>query len=254
MKKLVPLILNTIPRPLLIRLSRFALFVTSLLYSGSKVSCPVCGKNFRKFLPYGYERVREGALCPGCFSLERHRLLWLYLQRKTGFFTEKLKVLHIAPEQCFHSRFRKLHNLDYTTADLESPLADVKLDIQNMPFEEDVFDIIICNHVLEHVEDDKKALSEIYRVLKKDGFAILQVPADFSLVQTYENSSVTSEADRKRHFGQKDHLRLYGSDYSQRVRNAGFRILEDNFLNSLNMREIKKYMLPENEYLVAFYK
>ena len=118
-------------------------------------------------------------LCPKCLSLERHRLLWLYLKNRTEFFTAKLKVLHVAPEQCFFKTFRNMKNLVYLTADLESPLADMKLDIQDMPFPENEFDVIICNHVLEHVPDDRKAMHEIFRVLKKGGFAILQVPTSY---------------------------------------------------------------------------
>jgi SAM-dependent methyltransferase len=222
-------------------------------YYGNKVECPVCGGRFRKFLPYGYNMVRENALCPRCLSLERHRLLWLYLKNRTGFFSEKLKVLHVAPEQCFHKLFRNMGNLTYITADLESPLADVKLDIQEMPFGADEFDVVICNHVLEHVPDDKKAMREIYRVLKKGGFALLQVPANYEN-NTYEDPSITDPADRERHFRQKDHYRLYGRDYADRLAEAGFIVKEDNYLLSLSEHERDRYRLPAMELMYGYYK
>ncbi|MDX1783399.1 MAG: class I SAM-dependent methyltransferase, partial [Aequorivita vladivostokensis] len=175
-KKLFKKILNTIPRPLLIRLSIIGRPIFAFFLRGNKYTDPIDGKSYRKFLPYGYETVRENVLSPGTLSLERHRLFWLYLQNETGFFTEKLKVLHFAPEQAFYKKFRKMKNLNYTTTDLNSPIADVKADICDLPFPDNEFDFIICNHVLEHIPDDTKAMQEIYRVLAPGGTAILQVP------------------------------------------------------------------------------
>jgi len=205
-------------------------------------------------MPYGYNQVRENALCPGCLSLERHRLLWLYLQNRTEFFSANLNILHIAPEQCFYKRFRKMKNLNYLTADLESPLADVKLDVQCMPFGDNEFDVVICNHVLEHVPDDRKAMAEIYRVLKKGGFALLQVPTDYSKEETYEDPSITAPADREKHFRQKDHYRLYGRDYLSRLKEAGFNIKEENYLLTLSDEERTRYRLPQMEFMYGYYK
>lgn len=228
--------------------------LTSLLYTGNTVECPICKGHFRKFLPYGYNKVRYNVLCPRCFSLERHRLIWLYLQDRTAIFTGKLDVLHIAPEQCFYERFRKLENLTYTTADLESPLADIKLDIQDMSLENERYDIVICNHVLEHVPDDQKALYEIYRVLKKGGLAILQSPVSFTMQKTYEDPSITDPIEREKHFRQKDHYRLYGSDYPDRVKAAGFVVREDNYLMHINEQLKNRYRLPAMEYMFGYYK
>jgi SAM-dependent methyltransferase len=226
----------------------------AFFYRGNQVECPVCGGHFRKFMPYGYIKARENALCPGCLSLERHRLMWLYLKKRTRLFSDPLRVLHIAPEQCFHKRFRKLSNLNYITADLESPLADVKLDVQHMPFKESEFDVVICNHVLEHVPDDRRALREIFRVLKRGGFAILQVPLDYSMEKTHEDSSITKPEDRKREFRQKDHYRMYGKDYLNRIMEAGFVIGEDNFLLSVSNEDRNRYQLPRMEYMYGYYK
>lgn len=218
------------------------------------MECPVCAGRFRKFLPYGYNKVRKGVLCPRCFSLERHRLLWLFLQHRTDFFTAPLKVLHIAPEQCFYSRFRKLKNLTYITADLNSPLADVKLDVQDMPFQDNDFDVVICNHVLEHVPDDRKAMREIHRIIKPDGFAILQVPTNYAMEITHEDASITNPDEREKHFRQKDHYRLYGRDYTERLKEAGFVLKDRNFTDQLDDDEKKRYRLPAFEFMYAYYK
>jgi SAM-dependent methyltransferase len=254
MKRLVAVLLNIIPRPWLIRLSQPVMFLTSVLFRGKKVECPVCGGSFSRFLPYGYNKVRQGVLCPGCFSLERHRLLWLFLKNKTSFFHDRLKVLHIAPEQCFYHRFRNMNNIEYITADLNSPLADVKLDVQCIPFNDNLFDVVICNHVLEHVRDDRKAMCEILRILKAGGFAILQVPMDITLETTYENPDIVTPKEREIHFRQKDHFRLYGRDYLQRLKECGFVLHDTNYLDQLDDAVIQKYRLPRDEYMMAFYK
>ncbi len=205
-------------------------------------------------MPYGYAHVRMNALCPKCLSLERHRLLWLYLKEKTGFFSDNLKVLHIAPEQCFYKRFKRLGNISYTTADLESPLADIKFDIQQIPMPDNVYDIIICNHVLEHVENDHKALSELYRVLKPGGLAILQVPMVMDKEKTYEDPTITDPEERLKHFHQKDHFRIYGTDFPKRVQATGFTISETNYLDEIDPEIKKRYCLPEKEFMFGYRK
>ena len=228
--------------------------ISALFYKGNNVECPVCSSRFRKFLPYGHNIIRENALCPKCLSLERHRLMWLFLRDKTDFFTATLKVLHIAPEQCFYSRFKRLDNLNYITADMESPIAEVRLDVQKMPFKANEFDVVICNHVLEHVEDDKKAMSEILRVLKKGGFALIHVPVDYSMKKTYENAEITGPKEREKHFRQKDHHRLYGLDFPVRLKEAGFVITDNNFSDELDIETIERYRLISNEYMYAYRK
>ena len=218
MDKLIKLALNTLPRKHLIRLSYLFRKISQYTNRGNNVECPVCGSHYRNFLSYGYAVTRKNALCPKCLSLERHRLVWLFLQRKTAFFTQSLQLLHVAPEQPFEERFRKMENVEYTTADLESPLADYKCDVQEMPFEENSFDMVICNHVLEHVDDDTRAMSEILRVLKPGGMAILLVPLDTTRETTYEDARITSPKQRAKHFGQYDHQRIYGLDFPVRLK------------------------------------
>lgn len=128
---------------------------------------PCVWQAFPQVLPYGYGKAMDNRMCPKCLSLERHRLLWLYLKEKTGFFTDNLKVLHFAPEQPFIKRFRALKNLDYTTADLDSPIADLKIDVTNIDLPDNQYDVVICNHVLEHVNDVNRAFSEIKESLSQ---------------------------------------------------------------------------------------
>lgn len=248
MKKLISLIIRYVPRKYLQRVGGLGIKVLGLFLAGSNVTCPVCEKSFRKFLPYGRINPRPNALCPNCLSLERHRLIWLYLKDKTNFFETQLKVLHVAPEACFIKRFEKQHGDGYITADIESPLAKVKMDIHQIPFSENTFDVVLCNHVLEHVQDDIQAMREIHRVLKPGGFSILQVPF-FNPVpeKTFEDPTITDPRAREKAFGQDDHVRKFGRDYSQRLETAGLKVVEDPFVNELSEEVRNKFGLPRGE-------
>ncbi len=247
MKKLFKYILNTLPRPLLIKLSYLARPILALSLRGSTYTDPIDQKQFKSFLPYGYENPRENVLSPSTLSLERHRLLWLYLKNKTDFFTAPAKVLHFAPEQAFYKRFRKLQHLDYTTTDLNSPLADVKADICNLPFQDHTFDIILCNHVLEHIPDDTKAMHELFRILKPGGWGIFQIPQDLKRETTFQDDSVTDRKERAKIFGQYDHVRIYGRDYFDKLRSIGFKVVEADYTAALSDAEIEKYRLAKGE-------
>ncbi len=248
MRKIVTYFLNLIPRPILIRLSYLVRPAIALFMRGSKFTDPIDGKSYRKFLPYGYVKIRENVLAPGTFSLERHRLFWLYLTNETSFFSaENLRVLHFAPEQAFLKRFRKLKNIKYTTTDLNSPIADVKADICDLPFDDNSYDFIICNHVLEHIPDDTKAMQEIFRVLAPGGTAILQVPYDRTRVETFEDDSITDRKERAKIFGQYDHVRVYGMDYFDKLSEVGFKVEGVDYTAKLSEEEIERYRLPKGE-------
>lgn len=214
---------------------------------GNAVECTVCEQKFKKFLPYGRLNPRENALCPNCLALERHRLMYLYLKEKTNFFKDDLKVLHVAPEYCFIDRFEKLKNLDYLTADIESPLAKVKMDIENIQFPDNSFDVIFCNHVLEHVEHFDIATKELYRVLKPGGWAIMQSPQNMAMETTLEDPTITDPRERERVFLQSDHLRLFGKDYGVQLAKAGFKVTEDDFVLQLPAEKAQRYALPTGE-------
>lgn len=251
MKKIYKFLLNKLPRPLLIRLSYPFKLVAPLLYKGDKVECPVCERKFSKFLSYGSEVAhRENVLCPYDLTLERHRLMWLYLKDHSDFFTaDKLDVLHIAPEQCFHKRFKNQKNLNYLTGDLVSPIADMHFDLHNIPLEDNRFDVVFCNHVMEHVDDAIQCMKELNRVMKPGGWAIMQVPQDFSRAETYEDPSIVSPEDREKHYWQKDHVRLFGRDYPDWLCKAGFEVEEFDVKTKYAKEIRERYRLAESEIL-----
>jgi len=256
MKKLYTFLLNKLPRPLLIRLSYPFKLVAPLLFKGNKVECPVCERSFSKFLSYGSDVAhRENVLCPYDLTLERHRLMWLYLRDCSDFFTaEKLNVLHIAPEQCFHKRFKNQKNLNYLTGDLVSPLADLHFDLHAIPLEDNRFDVIFCNHVMEHVDDALQCMRELYRVMKPGGWGIMQVPQDFSREQTFEDATITSPQDREKYFWQKDHVRLFGKDYPEWLKKAGFEVTEFHKESKYDEKWIARYRLQKEEILYIVHK
>ncbi|MEJ2112811.1 MAG: methyltransferase domain-containing protein [Flavobacteriaceae bacterium] len=247
MKKLFKIILNLVPRPTLIRLSYIARPILAFFLKGDTYTDPIDGKSFKNFLPYGYGKQRNNVLSPSTLSLERHRLLWLYLKNETDFFIANYRVLHFAPEQAFYKRFKKMNNLDYVTTDLNSPLADVKADICNLPFEDNSYDVILCNHVLEHIPDDTKAMQELYRVLKPSGFGVFQIPQDLNRESTFEDNTITDKKERAEIFGQYDHVRIYGRDYFDKLHSIGFKVEEVDYTATLSEEDINKYRLAKGE-------
>ena len=240
-------ILKFLPRKFLIKYSFLITPILRIIFHGKKYTDPIDDSNYSKFLSYGYKTVRKNALCPGTLSLERHRLLWLYLDNETNFLNSNLKVLHVAPEQVFYKKFKKLKNWEYFTFDLNSPIADIKGDLTSTNFKDESFDLIICNHVLEHIEDDKSALNEIYRILKYNGISILQVPMNIKRKNTFEDSSIKSKNQREKYFGQYDHVREYGLDFKDRVEEAGFEVEMTNYSRKISQDLVIKYCLMKDD-------
>ncbi len=218
----------------------------SLWYVGNRLICPCCNGHFRNFITFGV-KPRPNAQCPRCGSLERHRLLWLYLRDKTNFFKDSLKVLDIAPMYFFQQKCKTLSNLNYISADISSPIAMTKMDITNINLPDNQFDCIICYHVLEHIPDDKKAMKQLFRMLKPGGWAILESPVDPHRDETFEDPNVVSPKERERIFGHKDHVRIYAQDYKSRLEMAGFTVELDNYSTELGDNIIKKYGLMKDE-------
>lgn len=243
MRRLIRWMLNHVPRTALQRIAGWAVPVAGVFYAGRGRECPVCGARRRKFLPYGYVVSRPDALCPSCLSLERHRLLWLYLTRETDLLRRPQRILHIAPEVCLMKRLRR-QAADYTTADLESPLAELHFDVQRIPLCDASYDVLICNHLLEHVDDDLRTLGEFYRILRPGGWAILLSPVDRSRAETFEDDSISDPAERTRIFGQYDHRRIYGRDYGDRLCRAGFTVEEIDYAARFTEAERRLYALP----------
>lgn len=237
-------------------------YVVSLKYWGRKYECPFCSGHFSGFLPAGFDLpvlkekqvvgggYRLNAICPRCRSRDRERLIYFFLKKeKPEVFSGKLKLLHVAPEENLAQKLKSNLRMDYTSADLCDSRVDVQMDITDIKQPAETYDVIICNHVLEHIPDDRKAMSELFRVLKKGGFAILQVPISFSSEHTLEDFSVTSQADRERVFGQRDHVRIYGRDYSARLKEAGFAVSERQIAENLAPEDVDRFRLLKQERL-----
>ncbi len=190
-----------------------------LCYYGWNRQCPICGRTFRRFAPGGAER-RPDAECPYCYSKERHRLFYLYLQKEQAMRFEGKKMLHFAPEFCLTETFAKSKGLLYVSADLYEPAVSERVNICAIPHPDSTFDYILCFHILEHVPDDRLALSEMRRVLKRGGHLLLMIPVYEG--KTIEDASVRSPRKRLELFGQEDHVRKYGRDFFIRLHEAGF--------------------------------
>ena len=201
------------------------------LYFGNRFYCNCCGKSFRAFLPKGNIK-RENAACPYCGSLERTRLLHLYLQNETQLFSKPLKVLHFAPEPCLYNIIKKLP-IEYVDADINPALANHVIDITAIPYPDSYFDLIICSHVLGHVPDEAKAIQELKRVLKPDGTALILTLINPELAYTFEDESITTATERLQKYGEPDLCRLHGADFKERLEKQGISVTEIDYRKAL---------------------
>ena len=241
---LISVLTRFIPRHRLHSLSHWSILRIAYLWRGNRFEDPISGNTYRKMLPYGRINPRPNALAPHSLSLERHRTLWLYLKRETNFFSEPARLLHMAPEYCFLKLFKEMSHLDYVTADLNSPWAEHHFDVHDIPFEQDSFDVVMGNHLLEHVENDLRTLQEFYRVMKPGGWGIFQVPIDMNNPNTEEDKAVTDPKERERLYWQSDHLRLYGyKAYVERLEEAGFEVESINYGDVLGEELVTRYCL-----------
>lgn len=212
--------------------------------------CPICGYETPIFIAGGVN-YRKNAMCPNCNSLERHRFLYFFIENRINL-TNNFQLLHFAPEKAFYDIFKNLDNVDYHTCDIEkSVYVNEIIDIQDIPYDNDFFNLIICNHVLEHVPDDKKAMSELYRVIKpvsENGGAIIMVPLDLNMSETLEKEEYNTPELREKYYGQSDHVRLYGADFQNKLEDAGFDVeVFDN--NSSVHHNLIKYGFGKEEML-----
>lgn len=208
--------------------------------------CHCCENKVFKFL--SWSSTYENIACPFCKSYPRHRALCIYLEQNPEFNSQNLKVLHFAPHNLtLREKLSVRGNLEQITADLDDPSVDIKVDITDIPYPENTFDIILCSHVLEHVEDDKTAMKELFRVLKPGGWSYLAVPIDKERNITFEDKNIVSPEDRLKHFWQEDHVRLYGLDYKDRLEQAGFIVHIDEYLQKISAQDIENYGLQYRE-------
>lgn len=241
MKRAVRAVYSVLPERMKVPLRWMRVRLRAIPYHGTGRFCPICQKSSKVFKSFG-ERSRKDAECAHCGSVERNRLVWLYLRERTDLSELRGKnMLHVAPERCFENRFKRLIGGGYLSADLYNPRAMVKMDITDIRFPDESFDIIYCSHVLEHVMEDRKAMSEFYRTLKKDGWAILLVP--ISSDKTFEDPTITAPQARLEAFGKSDHVRRYGPDYVDRLREAGFNVEVATAADLVTSEDIERFGL-----------
>jgi SAM-dependent methyltransferase len=234
-------------------------FLPSLWFRGRRFTCPLCGGRFRKFRPIGVDRplfrekmivgggYRANGRCPRCGGSDRERLVYLYLKQETALFRQPARLLHVAPERSLQRVFSRQAGIDYTSADIDSPRAAQRLDITAIGHDSGSFDAIICCHVLEHVMDDRRALAELYRVLRPGGWAILQVPFSRRLDETLEDPLLKTPAERETCYGQHDHQRLYGRDFPSRLAQAGFQVRIFNYARERGTEAADRFGLCREE-------
>jgi SAM-dependent methyltransferase len=218
---------NTIYNGLLTFYHKF----NSIINTGGEVYCPICDKNHK-----------NSNICPACGAGSRHKTIWLFLSRRTNILSNKISVLHFAPEYCFYRKFKKMTNMNYMSGDLNSPRAMKYIDITNIEYPDNYFDVLISSHVLEHVDNDIKAMKELFRVQKNGGWSIHLVPIDYTRKITFEDSSLNTPDKREKFYGHYDHKRIYGTDYKDRLENVGFEvdtIKVEEFCSEDEIRQMK---------------
>jgi SAM-dependent methyltransferase len=243
------------PRKIRIGLHRsVALLRTALIGDPSADTpyCAACERHCAAFIDWKASYRR--AICPRCFAFPRHRLLSRHLREAAEGWTDETTMLHFAPEPSLQRFLRPRLGERYTTADLHRRDVDRQVDVTRIPFDDDTFDVVLCDHVLEHVPDDRAAMREILRVLKPGGWASLMVPMRQSLAETYEDFTITSPRERLKHFGQEDHVRWYGPDYLDRLRESGFEVECKNYTAVLAPAELERLGLRPDEELFIGWK
>ena len=232
---------------------------------GKNFECPFCRWRFRRLCPAGFDYpiLKEARVvgasyhlndvCPRCQSNARERLLYLYLKQNTDFFSGNKSVLHIAPEPNLAKVLQQAPKILYVSGDLFEANVMTRFDVMQMPFRAETFDVIICSHVLEHVSNDISAMSDLHRVLKFGGWAVLQVPIAMALVKTREDATATTEQQRIELFGQRDHVRLYSErDYIDRLQSVGFNVRKESFCNQLSKADVVRYaLIPEESVFIC---
>ncbi|MEC0232691.1 glycosyltransferase [Paenibacillus alba] len=244
----------------------YQLALEQLINYQDSYHCPFCESRFQRFDPwsdiYDFPKVKFEmankftAICPNCYSMDRERLYRLYIEQETELLKKPHRFLHIAPERHLRSWFSNYNNIDYIGGDLfPADESLVRVDVTDIQYHDENFDVVMCSHVLEHVPNDNKAMRELYRVLKKGGWAILQVPIAISITKTYEDFSISTPEGRFEAFGQDDHVRIYAQqDFIKRLEKVGFEVEIYNYAAKYGLTEAKKYGLSENDNLYLVHK
>lgn len=257
-----PLVKKVLPRRTYLPLLHFYVKLTYPFFLGNRHFCVLCEKRFRRFRPVGLSFPvlkekhviggfpRKNGHCPYCHSDDRERLVYLYLKNNTDIFSRPQTILHVAPEKGLGDILRKQPHLRYISADKDGPFSEMRMDVTNIPFPDGTFDAVICNHVLEHVADDRRAIRELFRVVKPGGWAIVTVPLSTVLTETYEDLSIVTAAGRAEAFGQDDHVRIYAKDYFDRLRESGFQVECYSFVREHGDLDSDRLGLHEEEEII----
>ncbi len=236
------IIKTVLPKTVLFRYEYSLRYFYYLIFIGNKYQCNICNKKLRAFVNNANDRI-----CPRCGSIQRTRRLWQILNDE--FLNSKQKVLDFSPSRSIY-RMMKKRDVLYVSSDLSGDfIADKSYDINNIDSEDETYELIVCYHILEHIDDDHKAISELWRVLKKEGYCLVQTP--FKDGEIYEDNSITSPEERELHFGQSDHVRIYSiNGLKNRLENVGFKVEVRNFFeNNHNIHGFN-----EKETLLICYK
>ena len=247
------ILLKALPQILLDKFEIYFRHFFALFFRGNNAYCPICEMNFKKFIPLNYQAVDTNYLCPRCGSAQRQRLLWLYLSARCLILSDHPVLLHLSPRSCLVHKLRSIRNLTYVTSDYEKKTMDRQFDLRNIQEQNDTYDIIVCYHIMEHIQEDIKAMREIYRILKPGGVALFQVP--FWDKDTFENPEIRTSEDRRVAFGQGDHVRIYGyDDFTLRLSKSGFTVTPVRYAGQLGPQICRKYVLNEDEIIFACHK
>ena len=225
----------------------FVLACRAALFAGRRYKCPCCGWNLRAFTHGGTSlRVREKGYCPRCNAKARHRRDWLFLDQQTSLFSTRTRLLHIGPKYALARRFVRMPTVEFVSIDVaDRPYVTHQADVSDLPFASASFDAAICIHVLEHVQRDREAIREIHRVLKPGGWALITVPINLDQA-TFEDPSVESPEERRRLFGEEQHVRAYGCDFAGRLSEAGFEVVLHR-ASDLEGETMQRYGLRDDE-------
>ncbi|HEU4587397.1 MAG TPA: methyltransferase domain-containing protein [Gemmatimonadales bacterium] len=239
---MLDLVRSVIPQPRRKQLKRLHRRLRGVFVRGDAVACSCCGRTYARFLPSG-RPPRPNAVCPGCEALERHRFLWLYLQRAKRIGSARPRLLHVAPEPALRGHLAASLGSEYVTIDRYDPTVSLQCDLLSLPFPDASFDAILCYHVLEHVDDDRRAMRQLRRVLRPGGWALFEVPLRSDGLATVEDPTERDPAERLRRFGQRDHVRWYGEDFFLRLADAGFTVRRTRYEDALPPETIRRHAI-----------
>ncbi|MDN3619916.1 methyltransferase domain-containing protein [Polaribacter undariae] len=252
MKSLKKTYQQTIPQNIRAKMHVFFFKIRAVFVIGNKVECNCCNSNFSRFLDFGDYKKRKNAICPNCLSLERTRMLWLFL--KDSKYLKEKTILQFAPFKVIEKKIKQISSVKYISGDIDPTLAMKKIDITEIDYNKNSFDVILCSHVLSVVKNDKKAIKELYRVLKPNGTLILQTYIFKKYEKTFEDFNIKTNDERYKAYGKHYLQRCYGKDFTERFLKEGFSVDIYDPKKFFTVNEIKKYGIQNSGVIYLFTK